>query len=120
MLVNNDDEILVIVTNVTTTEEPEEPEEPTEGEPATITLADLGYRTGYTFFVNGSEVEATTVPGGMSIAAEVGDTLTIENATFENGTQYTVNEENYTVTNNSISIEVTGDMSLTLPTLVEE
>ena len=117
MLVNNDDEILVIITNVTTTEEPEEP---TEGEPATITLADLDYRTGYTFFVNGSEVEATTVPGGMSIAAEVGDTLTIENATFENGTQYTVNEENYTVTNNSISIEVTGDMSLTLPTLVEE
>ena len=117
LLVNSDDEILVIVTNVTTTEEPEEP---TEGEPATITLADLGYRTGYTFFVNGSEVEATTVPGGMSIAAEVGDTLTIESAGFENGTQYTVNEENYTVTNNSISIEVTGDMSLTLPTLVEE
>ena len=117
MLVNNDDEILVIITNVTTTEEPEEP---TEGEPATITLADLGYRTGYTFFVNGSEVEATTVPGGMSIAAEVGDTLTIESAGFENGTQYTVNEETYTVTNNSISIEVTGDMSLTLPTLVEE
>ena len=117
MLVNNDDEILVIITNVTTTEEPEEP---TEGEPATITLADLDYRTGYTFFVNGSEVEATTVPGGMSIAAEVGDTLTIESAGFENGTQYTVNEETYTVTNNSISIEVTGDMSLTLPTLVEE
>ena len=117
---NADDMEAVLVVVANTEAEDEEPEEPTEGETATITLADLDYRTGYTFFVNGSEVEATTVPGGMSIAAEVGDTLTIESAGFENGTQYTVNEETYTVTNNSISIEVTGVMSLTLPTLVEE
>ena len=64
MLVNNDDEILVIITNVTTTEEPEEPEEPTEGEPATITLADLDNgpaRTSDTYDATGFEEDQIVI-----------------------------------------------------------
>ena len=93
--------------------DPEEPTDPTE---TTVTLN--GYSTSdYKFYVNNVEATATSIRGGVTVAAKTGDKLVIENSSWTANDVYTVGDGKvYTVDpSKGIEVTVTKDMVLSAP-----
>ena len=100
------------------TTDPEEPTDPTE---TTVTLN--GYSTSnYKFYVNNVEATATSIRGGVTVAAKTGDKLVIEakGSEFTADKYYTVGDGKvYTAdANKGIEVTVTEDMTLSAPVQV--